>query len=189
MPAWYAVGCFTKPRNHRQISTGSIYFFDPGGYPCKRSGCPVSGLMLFAAKPVFAEEQLRIFRLRFTALRMTAAFLFCEKLYVPSVGCFTKPRNHRQISTGSIYFFRPGGYPSPSDSGWPGSSRPWIFPCIYRAPFGVNDLQTVEIYFAAAQHLPRRASVGHRVDDVVYPDLRTESRVLDRVSRIVEILP
>ena len=67
--------------------------------------------MLFAAKPVFAEEQLRIFRLRFTALKMTAAFLFCEKLYVPSVGCFTKPRNHRQISTGSIYFFDPGGTP------------------------------------------------------------------------------
>ncbi len=37
---------------------------------------------------------------------------------VVRLGCFTKARNYRQISTGNIYFFCPGGTPV-SDLGWP----------------------------------------------------------------------
>ena len=42
---------------------------------------------------------------------------------VRAVGCFTKARNYRQIST-EIFIFDPGGTPSPSDLRMPAAFRP-----------------------------------------------------------------
>jgi hypothetical protein len=34
-----------------------------------------------------------------------------------------------------------------------------------------------------------RVSVGHRINDVIHTDLRTEGGVLDRIARVVQELP
>ncbi len=75
MRSW--IGCFTKARNNRQISTGDIYFLTRGGTPLQ-SIFFLAWVLLGGS--FSAEEQPQIFRLRFTALKMTVAFLFLEQI-------------------------------------------------------------------------------------------------------------
>ena len=131
LAAWSA-GCFTKLRNYRQISTGNIYFFDRG-VPLSRD------LFLRCAlcsEGFSAEEQLRIFRLRFTPLKMTTVFLY-------QVASPHGP----EFKMTAVFLYQ-------AASVWTSSGVGLSF--IYGAPFGVNYLQSGRIYFDAAQCDVRR---------------------------------
>jgi hypothetical protein len=72
--------------------------------------------------------------------------------------CFTKPRNYLQIST-DIFIFDPGVVVFSNRSWLPDAFRPGLC-CIYRAPFGVNYLQSGRIYFEVVQREVSLSSVG-----------------------------
>ena len=130
----WSTGCFTKPRNDLQISTE--IFILTGGIPQQAilmTG--VSGPGCHTAEAFLPKNNPRIFRLRFTPLKMTTMFLFrgsegtqglkpvpfcssevARKQGDRAVGCFTKPHNDLQIST-EIFILTGGWYSSPSDLG------------------------------------------------------------------------
>ena len=82
---------------------------------------------------LFAEEQLRIFRLRFTPLKMTAALYFWE---------LSVRFRFTALTMTAVFLNQPA-------SVWTSSGVGLSF--IYGAPFGVNYLQSGRIYFEAEQ--------------------------------------
>ena len=109
-----------------------------------------------------AEEQLRIFRLRFTPLKMTTVFWYQEAsvyervdasglpAYILGESCFLR-RTDADLSTALRSAQDDNGVLFRIPSVWTSSGV--RLSCIYRAPFGTNYLQSGRIYFEGVKRL------------------------------------